>query len=87
VAQIEQDMQQDDIALADRMKSGRQRIVEELKKLIIGQDEVINQVLMTLFVGGNSLIVGAPAWRRRCSSTPSRGCSISSSRASSSRPT
>src|SRR5512138_3817342 len=50
----------DDIALADRMNAGRQQIVSELKKLIIGQDEVINQVLMTLFVGGNSLIVGAP---------------------------
>jgi MoxR-like ATPase len=50
----------DDIALADRMNAGRQQIVSELKKLIIGQDEVIAQVLMTLFVGGNSLIVGAP---------------------------
>jgi MoxR-like ATPase len=60
VAQLEQDMQQDDIALAERMKHGRQRIIEELKKLIIGQDEVVNQVLLTLFVGGNSLIVGVP---------------------------
>src|SRR5918995_1850232 len=50
----------DDLALADRMKDGRQAIVQELKKVIIGQDEVIGQVLMTLFVGGNSLIVGAP---------------------------
>src|SRR5215212_239031 len=50
----------DDIALADRMNAGRQQIVSELKKLIIGQDDVIAQVLMTLFVGGNSLIVGAP---------------------------
>src|SRR6187401_385711 len=50
----------DDIALADRMNAGRQQIVSELKKLIIGQDEVINQVLLTLFVGGNSLIVGVP---------------------------
>ncbi len=50
----------DDVALADRMKSGRDRIIGELKKLIIGQDEVVNQVLMTLFVGGNSLIVGVP---------------------------
>ena len=50
----------DDIALADRMNAGRQKIVTELKKVIVGQDEVINQVLMTLFVGGNSLIVGAP---------------------------
>jgi len=50
----------DDIALADRMNAGRQQIVAELKKIIVGQDEVIGQVLMTLFVGGNSLIVGAP---------------------------
>jgi MoxR-like ATPase len=50
----------DDIALADRMNAGRQQIVTELKKIIVGQDEVIGQVLTTLFVGGNSLIVGAP---------------------------
>jgi MoxR-like ATPase len=50
----------DDIALADRMNAGRQQIVSELRKIIIGQEEVVQQVLMTLFVGGNSLIVGAP---------------------------
>jgi len=50
----------DDVALADRMKTGRERVIAELKKLIIGQDEVVNQVLLTLFVGGNSLIVGVP---------------------------
>jgi len=50
----------DDIALADRMNAGRQHIVAKLKKLIIGQDEVIGQILLTLFVGGNSLIVGVP---------------------------
>src|SRR5437773_8360120 len=42
------------------MNAGRQQIVNELKKLIVGQDDVINQVLLTLFVGGNSLIVGVP---------------------------
>ena len=50
----------DDLALADRMKVGRERVLTELRKVIIGQSEVIEQVLMTLFVGGNSLIVGAP---------------------------
>ena len=50
----------DDIALADRMNAGRQQILNELRKIIVGQEEVIEQVLMTLFVGGNSLIVGAP---------------------------
>jgi MoxR-like ATPase len=50
----------DDIRLADRMKAGREEILRELRKVIIGQEDVINQVLNTLFVGGNSLIVGAP---------------------------
>jgi MoxR-like ATPase len=50
----------DDIALADRMKAGRDTIISELRKVIIGQEGVINQVLLTLFVGGNSLIVGVP---------------------------
>ena len=50
----------DDIALADRMKIGRELILTEIGKKIIGQEEIINQTLLTLFVGGNSLIVGVP---------------------------
>ena len=50
----------DDVALADRLNAGRRQIVVELQKRIVGQDEVIELVLLTLFVGGNSLIVGVP---------------------------
>jgi len=50
----------DDIALADRLRFGRERIMAELKKLIVGQEHVIDQVLISLFVGGNSLIIGVP---------------------------
>ena len=50
----------DDIALADKMKNGRQQVIIELGKRIIGQADVIELVLQTLFVGGNSLIVGVP---------------------------
>jgi MoxR-like ATPase len=50
----------DDVALADRMKAGRDRILTELHKTIIGQEGTIDQVLLSLFVGGNSLIVGVP---------------------------
>jgi MoxR-like ATPase len=50
----------EDIALADRMNEGRKKIEAELAKLIVGQQDIINQVLLTLFVGGNSLIVGVP---------------------------
>ena len=54
------DLESDDIALAEQMKTGRDRIITELRKLIIGQEATINEVLLTLFVGGNSLIVGVP---------------------------
>jgi len=49
-----------DIQLADRLKLGRERVLEEVRKLIVGQDDVIEQVLLSLLVGGNSLIVGVP---------------------------
>jgi MoxR-like ATPase len=50
----------DDVALADRMNAGKTKIITELRKLIVGQEGTIDQVLLTLFVGGNSLIVGVP---------------------------
>ena len=50
----------DDIALADRMNNGRREILAELHKRIIGQHQVMELVLQTLFVGGNSLIIGVP---------------------------
>jgi MoxR-like ATPase len=51
---------EDQVALADRMKAGREAILTEIRKRIIGQEEVVEQVLLSLFVGGNSLLVGVP---------------------------
>jgi MoxR-like ATPase len=50
----------DDIALAERLTDARGSIVAELRKLIVGQDAVIEQALIALFAGGHSLIVGVP---------------------------
>jgi MoxR-like ATPase len=50
----------DDVALADRLASSRDALLAELHKLIVGQDDVIEQVLLSLFVGGNSLVIGVP---------------------------
>ena len=50
----------DDLAVAERLKTGRDRIRSELRKAIVGQDDVIEQLLLSLFVGGNSLILGVP---------------------------
>jgi len=49
-----------DAALADKLKQSRDRIVEELRKQIVGQDDVVELVLTTLLVGGNSIITGVP---------------------------
>ena len=61
MADVEKDLESpDDIALADKMNTGRKQILAELHKRIIGQHEVMELVLQTLFVGGNSLIIGVP---------------------------
>jgi MoxR-like ATPase len=52
--------QHDDVRLAERLRDARTDILAELRKLIVGQDDVIDQVLLTLFVGGNSLLLGVP---------------------------
>jgi MoxR-like ATPase len=45
---------------ADRVALGRERILSEIRKVIVGQDDVIDQVLMALFTGGHCLITGVP---------------------------
>jgi MoxR-like ATPase len=47
-------------AAADRVAQNRQRILAEIRKVIVGQDDVIDQVLMALFTGGHCLITGVP---------------------------
>jgi MoxR-like ATPase len=50
----------EDLELAEKLTQGRERILQELRKSIVGQDAVVEQLLMSLFVGGNSLILGVP---------------------------
>jgi MoxR-like ATPase len=51
---------EDDIRLADDLRQRYGQAREELAKLIVGQDSVVEQVLITILAGGNSLIVGVP---------------------------
>jgi MoxR-like ATPase len=48
------------VATADRVAEGRERILAELRKVIVGQDDVIEQVLTALFTGGHCLLTGVP---------------------------
>src|ERR1700757_4771637 len=45
---------------AERVAEGREQILAELRKIIVGQDEVVDQVLIALFTGGHCLITGVP---------------------------
>ncbi|EAQ78544.1 AAA family ATPase [Blastopirellula marina] len=44
----------------EQIRVGRERILAELSKAVIGQQEVIDQLLLCLFAGGHCLITGAP---------------------------
>ncbi len=50
----------DDGAVADRLHEAGGRITAELRKVIVGQDAVVEQALIALFAGGNCLLVGVP---------------------------
>ncbi len=50
----------DDATLADNLQSTGDRIRRELRKVIVGQDSVVEQALIALFAGGNCLLVGVP---------------------------
>lgn len=43
-----------------QIREGRQKIFEQLSNVIVGQEDVIEQLLISLFAGGNCLITGAP---------------------------
>jgi MoxR-like ATPase len=49
-----------DAEIVERLSTGRTRIETELAKVIVGQQEVIEQILIALFAGGHCLITGAP---------------------------
>ena len=61
-ATVEQDRLRDDadIQLAEELKQGYDRVRAEVAKVIHGQESVVELVLLTVLVGGNSLIVGVP---------------------------
>ena len=49
-----------DQQIVEQIITGRARIGTELAKVIIGQKEVIEELLIALFAGGHCLITGAP---------------------------
>src|SRR5438128_11745328 len=44
----------------ERLAQQRTALVEQLSRAIVGQREVIDNVLLTIFCGGHALLVGVP---------------------------
>lgn len=51
---------EEEARVVEQIRDGRQQIMSELSKVIVGQHDVIEQLLICLFSGGHCLITGAP---------------------------
>src|SRR4030043_1613523 len=50
----------EDLAQVDEMGKKKTEIISEIKKVIVGQDKVIEEILIALFCRGHCLLVGVP---------------------------
>ena len=50
----------DDLQAVERLSNAYRRLTAELGKMIVGQHEVLEQLLIALFAGGHCLLVGVP---------------------------
>ena len=48
------------VAAIEQLTARRQALVEQIGKAVIGQQEIIDNTLLTLFAGGHALITGVP---------------------------
>ncbi|MEO0447434.1 MAG: MoxR family ATPase [Verrucomicrobiota bacterium] len=51
---------EDDVAAIDRLRGSYDRLVQELGQVIVGQEEVIEQLAICLFAQGHPLLMGVP---------------------------
>lgn len=49
-----------DVAAIKQLVKKYQQLQTEIAKVIVGQDEVVNQILISIFSGGHSLLIGVP---------------------------
>lgn len=49
-----------DVASIGKLVEKQHALKQEIAKVIVGQDEVINQIVLSIFSGGHALLVGVP---------------------------
>ena len=53
-------MYKTDVEAVDALVEKYQALKKEISKVIVGQDAVVEQVLISIFSGGHCLLVGVP---------------------------
>ena len=54
------ELKKEEIEAVEFLKNAREKMLREIRKVIIGQGEVIDQILIALFSRGHCLIIGVP---------------------------
>ena len=49
-----------DVAAIQNLGQKQKALKQEIAKIIVGQDEVVNQIVLSIFAGGHALLVGVP---------------------------
>jgi MoxR-like ATPase len=50
----------EDVLIAENFKTDFANLKNEIHKTIVGQDEIVNQLLISIFSGGHALLIGVP---------------------------
>ena len=49
-----------DVTAIENFVKKHKALKQEIAKVIVGQEDVINQILISIFSGGHSLLIGVP---------------------------
>ena len=49
-----------DVATIQQLVQKQKELKQEIAKVIVGQDEVVNQIILSVFAGGHALLIGVP---------------------------
>src|SRR5437660_2014545 len=51
---------ENDVAMIEKLRAAHQRLRAEIGKVIIGQEQVLDQLLMAIFCRSHALLMGVP---------------------------
>jgi len=60
------DLAGEELAAVEKLQKAYHDLRTELGKVIVGQEAVIEELLVALFCRGHALLVGCRGWPRRC---------------------